>query len=76
MAIGSFAQGFAVAMFVGSPLVAFYVLIGSVGWNYLVRPWEEDDLERRFGQPYTRYRKAVRCWIPRTHPYSGSALGG
>ena len=69
MAMGSFAQGFAVAMFAGSPLIALYVLMGAVGWNYLVRPWEEFDLEQRFGEPYARYREAVRCWIPRTRAY-------
>jgi protein-S-isoprenylcysteine O-methyltransferase Ste14 len=74
MAIGSFAQGFAVAMFIGSPLVALYVLGGSIGWNYLVRPWEELDLEERFGAPYAHYRDTVRCWIPRTRPYRVETL--
>jgi protein-S-isoprenylcysteine O-methyltransferase Ste14 len=69
MAMGSFAQGFALAMFVGSPLVTAYVLAGAVGWNYLVRPWEEADLERRFGKPYARYRDSVPCWTPRLRPY-------
>lgn len=69
MAIGSFAQGFAVGLFLGSPLVILYTLIGSVGWNYTVRPWEEMDLERRFGAPYARYRDGVRCWVPRRNGY-------
>jgi protein-S-isoprenylcysteine O-methyltransferase Ste14 len=69
MAMGSLAQGFAIAMFLGSPLVAVYAFVGSTGWNYLVRPWEEKDLERRFGEPYRHYRDSVRCWIPRLHPY-------
>ena len=69
MAMGSFAQGIAVGMFLGSPLVTLYSLIGSVGWNYVVRPWEEMDLEQRFGVEYGEYREAVRCWIPRLHGY-------
>jgi len=69
MAIGSFVQGFAVGFFVGSPLVTLYVLVGTVGWNYFVRPWEESDLEWRFGEEYARYRDHVRCWIPNFHPY-------
>lgn len=69
MAIGSFAQGFAVAFFLGSPAVTLYVLVGSVGWNYFVRPWEENDLEWRFGAAYTQYRSQVRCWIPNLYAY-------
>ncbi|HEX8229440.1 MAG TPA: isoprenylcysteine carboxylmethyltransferase family protein [Chloroflexia bacterium] len=69
MAIGSFAQGIAVGLFLGSPLATAYALAGSVGWNYFVRPWEELDLERRFGAPYRAYKERVRCWIPRLEPY-------
>jgi protein-S-isoprenylcysteine O-methyltransferase Ste14 len=70
MAIGSFAQGFAVAFFLGSPAVTLYVLVGAVGWNYVVRPWEESDLEWRFGKAYVDYRDHVRCWIPNLHAYT------
>lgn len=69
MAMGSFAQGVAVGLFLGSPLVTLYALTGAVGWNYFVRPWEEMDLERRFGVEFVRYRDAVRCWIPRLRGY-------
>ena len=69
MAMGSLAQGFAVGLFLGSPLVVLYALIGTVGWNYTVRPWEELDLEKRFGEPYAHYRNSVRCWVPRLEAY-------
>jgi protein-S-isoprenylcysteine O-methyltransferase Ste14 len=69
MAMGSFAQGIAVGLMLGSPLVVAYALAGAVGWNYVVRPWEEMDLVRRFGPPYARYRDSVRCWLPRLRPY-------
>jgi protein-S-isoprenylcysteine O-methyltransferase Ste14 len=69
MAIGSFAQGVAVGLMLGSPLVVAYALTGAVGWNYFVRPWEEMDLERRFGQPYARYRDSMRCWLPHVKRY-------
>ncbi len=69
MAIGSFAQGVAVGLFLGSPLTTAYALIGATGWNYFVRPWEELDLARRFGRPYVRYRDSVGCWIPLLQPY-------
>lgn len=73
MAIGSFAQGMAVGLWLGSPLVVIYSLVGALGWNYFVRPWEEMDLERRFGQPYAQYRDTVGCWIPRLRPYDPEA---
>ncbi len=69
MAMGSFAQGIAVGLFLGSLSVTLYALVGSVGWNYFVRPWEEMDLERRFGAPYAHYRSNVRCWIPHLRAY-------
>src|SRR3712207_7468102 len=51
-----------------SPLATAYAIIGSIGWNYVVRPWEELDLQRRFGSAYEQYRDSVRCWIPRLRP--------
>jgi protein-S-isoprenylcysteine O-methyltransferase Ste14 len=69
MAMGSFAQGIAVGLFLGSPLATAYALVGTIGWNYFVRPWEELDLERRFGAPYKAYEEQVRCWIPSLQPY-------
>jgi len=74
MAMGSLAQGIAIALWRGSPLVGLYALAGVLGWNYLVRPWEEEDLTRRFGPPYRHYRDSVRCWIPRRRPYAPPRL--
>jgi protein-S-isoprenylcysteine O-methyltransferase Ste14 len=74
MGMGSFAQGIAVGLYLGSPLVTAYALAGTVGWDLLVRPWEEYDLEQRFGEPYARYREAVRCWVPRVRSYEGATV--
>ena len=49
--------------------VRAYVVAGGVLWHALVRPAEEADLERRFGEPYRAYRRHVRCWIPRATPW-------
>lgn len=73
MALSGIGQGLAVALFLGSPLVAIYALMGSAIWQFIFRPLEEDDLELRFGQPFIEYRSAVKCWIPRALPYSSSA---
>jgi protein-S-isoprenylcysteine O-methyltransferase Ste14 len=69
MAVAGLAQGVAVGVFLGSPAVVLYALSGGPVWNVFVRPWEEADLERRFGEPYRRYRAAVRCWRPRFPGY-------
>lgn len=69
MAVSGIGQGLCVALFLGSPLVAVYALMGSAVWQVVFRPLEEDDLERRFGQRYDVYRSSVRCWFPRLKAY-------
>ena len=69
MAVAGLAQGVAVGVALGSPAVIVYALLGGPLWHLFVRPWEEADLERRFGEPYCRYRAAVRCWRPRLAGY-------
>ena len=70
MAVSGIGQGLCVALFLGSPLVAVYALMGSAIWQFVFRPLEEDDLERRFGERYDAYRSAVKCWVPRMEGYS------
>lgn len=69
MAVAGIAQGVAVGIALGSPAVVVYALSGGPIWNTFVRPWEEADLERRFGEPYRRYCREVRCWVPRFPGY-------
>jgi protein-S-isoprenylcysteine O-methyltransferase Ste14 len=69
MAVSGIMQGLAVALFLGSPLVAIYALMGSAIWQLIFRPLEEDELEARFGKPYQIYRDSVRCWIPTLAAY-------
>jgi protein-S-isoprenylcysteine O-methyltransferase Ste14 len=64
MAVAGLAQGVAVGVYLGSPAVIAFALLGGPVWHVFVRPWEEADLERRFGEPYRRYRAGVRCWLP------------
>lgn len=69
MAVSGVGQGLAVALFLGSPLVAIYALMGSLVWQLIFRPLEEDDLRGRFGKEYEEYSRVVKCWIPRTERY-------
>ncbi|MFN6964288.1 MAG: methyltransferase family protein [Pyrinomonadaceae bacterium] len=69
MALSGIGQGLTVALFLGSPLVALYALTGSLIWQFIFRPLEEDDLASRFGAEYDAYRANVKCWIPRATPY-------
>lgn len=69
MAISGIGQGLAVGLFLGSPLVLLYALLGGFIWQMIFRPLEEDDLLKNFGADYENYRQNVRCWIPRFKPY-------
>ena len=64
LALAGVSQAAAVGLMLGSWLVVAYAVIGSSLWNHVVRPGEEADLEARFGDPFRRYRAAVRCWVP------------
>ena len=65
MAAAGILQGAAVGVILQSWLVVAYAVVGSLVWNYIVRPLEESDMEERFGEEFRQYRDAVRCWIPR-----------
>lgn len=69
MAVSGIGQGLAVALFLGSPLVAVYAFMGSLIWQLIFRPLEEDDLDARFGNEFRKYRDNVRCWFPRKTAY-------
>lgn len=73
MAISGIGQGLAVALFLGSPLVFLYALMGGLIWQMIFRPLEEEDLQKQFGADYEKYRANVRCWVPRLKPYETRA---
>lgn len=70
MALAGITQGVAVGLLLSSWMVVAYAIAGSVVWNHLVRPFEEADLEERFGDDFGRYRDNVRCWLPRLTPWN------
>jgi protein-S-isoprenylcysteine O-methyltransferase Ste14 len=69
MALAGIGQGISVGIVYGSPWVILYSLSGGVLWHLFARPWEEQDLESRFGEPYVAYRQAVPLWVPRLRPH-------
>jgi hypothetical protein len=73
MAIAGIVQGVSMGVLIGSWLVVVYALVGSLLWNWLIRPHEEADLYERFGDEYREYADRVYCWWPR---YSQDLVGG
>lgn len=62
MAWSGILQGVAIGVWLGSPLIIVYALLGGIAWDIIVRPEEEADLLARFGSDYEKYRDAVPCW--------------
>ena len=73
MAAVGILQGVILAVALGSPLTLAYALFGGAFWHGFVRPIEEEDLERRFGDAYRRYSAAVPLWWPRLRPWTPDA---
>jgi protein-S-isoprenylcysteine O-methyltransferase Ste14/predicted DCC family thiol-disulfide oxidoreductase YuxK len=69
MSLASLVQSVGVGLFLGSPAVLLLAVLLALIDDVLLRPAEEADLERRFGEAYRRYRRRVRCWRPRLRPY-------
>ncbi|MFK7789074.1 MAG: isoprenylcysteine carboxylmethyltransferase family protein, partial [Phycisphaeraceae bacterium] len=65
MALAGIVQGLAVGLMMGSWLVLAYAMSGGVIWHVMVRPIEEADLLKRFGDPYKQYKASLRCWWPK-----------
>ena len=64
MAMAGIGQGVAIAWIFQSIPVLIYALLGAFVWHLVVRPIEERDMIRRFGDAYLQYRQRVSCWIP------------
>ena len=64
MAIAGIGQGLAIAAIFQSLPILVYSILGAMVWHWVVRPIEENDLLKRFGEPYASYRSRVTCWLP------------
>lgn len=48
----------------------------SVAYSAGIAGWDEvEDMRRRFGEPWAAYRRGVRAWLPRWHPWHPSLEG-
>lgn len=62
-------QGLMSGWYLGSWPVMVYSLAGAVVWQLWAKPYEEEDLRRRFGPAYEDYGKTVFNWLPRLTAY-------
>lgn len=54
----------------GSPGLLEYTAVAWCIGAAAVRLYEEPTLARKFGTEYQDYRRAVRAWVPRLHPWT------
>jgi protein-S-isoprenylcysteine O-methyltransferase Ste14 len=68
MYLGGLALLLGAALTFRSPSVTLLAALFLAAAHLFVVLYEEPSLERRFGESYTRYRGAVRRWLPKTRP--------
>ena len=61
--------GFGIVIILSS-LLADKIGYGKLMMAAFVRGYEEPVLQERYGASYDLYRRSVRAWIPRLHPWT------
>lgn len=69
MAVAGMGQGLSISLYFGSIHILAYTIIGGLLWHIVVRPIEERNMLKRFGENYQTYRKNVKLWIPKLEKY-------
>jgi protein-S-isoprenylcysteine O-methyltransferase Ste14 len=64
------------ALLFGSPGLVEYTAVAWCIGAAAVRFYEEPTLARKFGAGYRDYRRAVRAWVPRLHPWTPGEPAG
>jgi protein-S-isoprenylcysteine O-methyltransferase Ste14 len=57
------------ALVLGNATLVLYGTLVGAGMAAFARWYEEPTLERRFGERYSMYRRAVPAWRPRVRPF-------
>jgi len=65
MAISGVGQVMSIGIIFGSIPLLVYAILGAVVWHVVVKPIEEKDMLKRFGNEYEDYRNSVSCWVPK-----------
>jgi protein-S-isoprenylcysteine O-methyltransferase Ste14 len=73
MLIGVILMLLAEAVLLWSLPILLWAIIFVVINNFYFALSEEPQLEKRFGQAYTSYKRSVGRWVPRLTPYPGDA---
>ena len=60
-------------LFESRSMVVYWAIL-VLGFNLIVRLYEEPTLARRYGEEYARYKRNVRRWVPRLRPWEGEGL--
>ncbi|MBW3635784.1 MAG: hypothetical protein KY445_04860 [Armatimonadetes bacterium] len=68
MVVAGLGQAFSVGVWHGSPLVLLYALAAALARHLVLQPWEDADLEARFGDEWRQYKEQVSQWWPRFPP--------
>jgi protein-S-isoprenylcysteine O-methyltransferase Ste14 len=61
------------ALWFGDPVLFGYAAVAWLAFAAFVVGYEQPRLFEQFGEEYAAYRKAVRAWIPRLHPWTPPA---
>jgi protein-S-isoprenylcysteine O-methyltransferase Ste14 len=69
LVIAAIGLGVAIGVVLGSVPVLAYITLSLLIWYAVVRPAEERDLARRFGESWSDYAQSVRAFRPRLTPY-------
>jgi AhpD family alkylhydroperoxidase len=64
------------ALLFGSPGLLEYTAVAWCIGAAAARFYEEPILARKFGAVYQEYRRAVRAWVPRIHPWAPGESAG
>jgi len=70
MAIAGLGQGIAVSIIFASIPILVYTMLGAFFWQFVVRPIEEKNLQKRFGKAYEEYKQKTGCWLPNFKNYT------